>query len=103
MFMLDFSSSMSTMDKARLLELSNEHPEDVLFGKLLAELGNQSAERVRSSAMKMELDKLKHIVEVLSHQIDSIKVEKVNDLARKMKAEGFSKSEVEAFFNKNRS
>ena len=93
--MLDLSGPMSTIDRARLLEKSAVHPEDILFAKLLEELGNQSAERVRSSAMKMDLASLKNLVTLLSEEIDTLKGESARDLLRQMKSEGFETAELQ--------
>ncbi|WP_338167272.1 hypothetical protein [Vibrio sp. 10N] len=92
--MIDFSSNMTTMDRARLLEMNFDHPEDLVFGKLLVELGNQSAERVRSSAMKVELSTLKVLAEALQEQIALIKKERAEEIACMMRNDGFTVDDV---------
>lgn len=92
--MIDFSSNMTTMDRARLLEMNFDHPEDLVFGKLLLALGNQSAERVRSCATKVELNNLKQLVEVLREQIPAIKKERAEEIADMMRSDGFTVDDV---------
>lgn len=92
--MIDFSQNMTTMDRARLLEMNYEHPEDVFFGKLLVSLGNQSAERVQSSAMKMNLATLKVLTDRLQEQIPAIKKERAEEIASMMRSDGFTVDDV---------
>lgn len=96
--MIDFSSSMTTMELARLLERNHEHPEEYLFGKLLVELGNQSAERIRSSAFKMELKNLKTLTAILNEPIEAHKQECVLDLAKTLTKDGYTAEDIVGLF-----
>ncbi|MEK6215427.1 MAG: hypothetical protein N2B00_15235, partial [Vibrio fluvialis] len=63
--------SMTTYEMARIWEQLDESPEKVMFGKLLAELGNQSSERVRSAAKQVPLPVLRDLVFQFQQVIDS--------------------------------
>lgn len=68
--------SMTTYEMARIWEQLDESPEKVMFGKLLAELGNQSSERVRSAAKQVPLPVLRDLVFQFQQVIDSRKTSK---------------------------
>ncbi|WP_047459808.1 hypothetical protein [Vibrio fluvialis] len=86
--------SMTTYEMARIWEQLDESPEKVMFGKLLAELGNQSSERVRSAAKQVPLPVLRDLVFQFQQVIDSRKNEQVDLLAKELAKQGISPDEL---------
>ncbi|ELO4022287.1 hypothetical protein QWR20_003514 [Vibrio fluvialis] len=92
--------SMTTYEMARIWEQLDESPEKVMFGKLLAELGNQSSERVRSAAKQVPLPVLRDLVFQFQQVIDSRKNEQVDFLAKELAKQGISPDELLKYLNK---
>jgi hypothetical protein len=91
---------MTTYEMARIWEQLDESPEKVMFGKLLAELGNQSSERVRSAAKQVPLPVLRDLVFQFQQVIDSRKNEQVDLLAKELAKQGISPDELLKYLNK---
>lgn len=92
--------SMTTYEMARVLEQLDDSPEKVMFGKLLNELGNQSAERIQSAAKQVPLHILRDLVYQFEHVIESRKNEQVDILAKELAAQGISAEELLNYLNK---
>ncbi len=71
-----------------------------MFGKLLAELGNQSEERIRSAAKQVPLHILRDIVYQFQKVIESRKGEQVELIAKELADSGISAEELQAYLNK---
>lgn len=89
--------SLTTYEMARILEQLEESPEKIMFGKLLAELGNQSEERIRSAAKQVPLHMLRDIVYQFQQVIESRKGEQVQLLAQELAKNGISADELKAY------
>lgn len=89
--------SLTTYEMARILEQMEESPEKIMFGKLLAELGNQSEERIRSAAKQVPIHVLKDIVYQFQRVIESRKGEQVQSLAKELAEQGISAEELQEF------
>ncbi|WGY48253.1 hypothetical protein [Vibrio sp. ABG19] len=92
--------SMTTYEMARIWEQLDDSPEKVMFGKLLAELGNQSSERIRSAAKQVPLPVLRDLVYQFQQVIDSRKHEQVDLLAKELAKQGISADELLGYLNK---
>ncbi len=92
--------SMTTYEKARILEQLDDAPEKVMFGKLLNELGNQSGERIRSAAKQVPLTILRDLVYQFDQVIQSRKSEQVELLAKELADQGISAEELRNYLNK---
>ncbi len=92
--------SLTTYEMARILEQLEESPEKIMFGKLLAELGNQSEERIRSAAKQVPLHMLRDIVYQFQRVIESRKGEQVELIAKELAENGISAEELQAYLNK---
>ncbi|MBD1577278.1 MULTISPECIES: H-NS-like global regulator TsrA [Vibrio] len=92
--------SITTYEMARILEQLEESPEKVMYGKLLAELGNQSEERIRSAAKQLPLETLRDIIYQFQTVLESRKDENIQLIAQDMKDKGFSIEELEKFLAK---
>lgn len=92
--------SMTTYEKARILEQLDDSPEKVMFGKLLNELGNQSGERIRSAAKQVPLPVLRDLVYQFEQVIESRKGEQVELLAKELAAQGISADKLRDYLNK---
>lgn len=92
--------SMTTYEMARIWEQLDDSPEKVMFGKLLAELGNQSSERIRSAAKQVPLPVLRDLVFQFQQVIDSRKHEQVDVLAKELAKQGISADELLNYLNK---
>ncbi|QXO17440.1 MULTISPECIES: H-NS-like global regulator TsrA [Gammaproteobacteria] len=92
--------SMTTYEMARIWEQLDDSPEKVMFGKLLAELGNQSSERIRSAAKQVPLPVLRDLVYQFQQVIDSRKHEQVDLLAKELAKQGISADELLSYLNK---
>ncbi|MGO1296587.1 MAG: H-NS-like global regulator TsrA [Vibrio sp.] len=92
--------SLTTYEMARVLEQLDESPEKVMFGKLLAELGNQSSERIQSAAKQVPVSILKDLVYQFEHVIESRKYEQVENLAKELAEQGISAEELQNYLNK---
>lgn len=92
--------SLTTYEMARILEQLEESPEKIMFGKLLAELGNQSEERIRSAAKQVPLHMLRDIVYQFQRVIESRKGEQVELIAKELAESGISAEELQAYLNK---
>ncbi|MCG9660918.1 MULTISPECIES: hypothetical protein [Vibrio] len=93
-----FNSHMTTLDRARYLEMTNTNPQDEVLGKLLVSLGNQSAERIQSVANRMDIDILKFLTQTLSSYLEVASQEKAGEVLVKLKSEGYSDQELRDFF-----
>jgi len=91
---------MTTYEMARIWEQLDDAPEKVMFGKLLAELGNQSSERIRSAAKQVPLPVLRDLVYQFQQVIDSRKHEQVDLLAKELAKQGISADELLSYLNK---
>lgn len=89
---------MTTLDRARYLEMTNTNPQDEVLGKLLVSLGNQSAERIQSVANRMDIDILKFLTQTLSSYLGVASQEKAGEVLVKLKSEGYSDQELREFF-----
>ncbi|WP_117236451.1 hypothetical protein [Vibrio maerlii] len=89
--------ALTAYEVARNLEQMEEAPEKVMFGKLLAELGNQSAERIQSAAKQVPLSTLRDIVFQFQTVIESRKGEQVGTLAKELMEQGISAEELQSF------
>ncbi|WED21798.1 hypothetical protein L3Q72_14595 [Vibrio sp. JC009] len=89
--------SLTTYEMARVLEQLEDSPEKVMFGKLLAELGNQSEERIRSAAKQVPLHMLRDIVYQFQQVIESRKGEQVQSLAQELAKDGISVEELQKY------
>ncbi|MFC3024210.1 hypothetical protein ACFODT_10250 [Vibrio zhugei] len=92
--------SLTTYEMARVLEQLDESPEKVMFGKLLAELGNQSSERIQSAAKQVPVSVLKDLVYQFQQVIESRKYEQVETLAKELTEQGISAEELQNYLNK---
>lgn len=92
--------SLTTYEMARVLEQLDESPEKVMFGKLLAELGNQSSERIQSAAKQVPVSVLKDLVYQFQQVIESRKYEQVETLAKELAEQGISAEELQNYLNK---
>ncbi|MGR5541105.1 hypothetical protein ACPV5V_21370, partial [Vibrio campbellii] len=82
--------SLTTYEMAKVLEQLESSPEKVMFGKLLSELGNQSAERIRSAAKQVPIENLRDMVSHFQAVIESRKSEQVDILAKQLAEQGIS-------------
>ncbi|MEH0689981.1 hypothetical protein H4F17_13045 [Vibrio cholerae] len=89
--------SMTTYEKARLMEQLEESPEKVMFGKLIHELGNQSSERIRSAAKQVPLDVLRDIVFHFQQVIESRKGEQLDSIAKQLSEQGISAEQLKQY------
>ena len=89
--------ALTAYEVARNLEQMEQAPEKVMFGKLLAELGNQSAERIQSAAKQVPLSTLRDIVFQFQTVIESRKGEQVDTLAKELMEQGISAEELQNF------
>ncbi len=89
--------ALTAYEVARNLEQMEQSPEKVMFGKLLAELGNQSAERIQSAAKQVPLSTLRDIVFQFQTVIESRKGEQVDTLAKELMEQGISAEELQNF------
>jgi hypothetical protein len=71
-----------------------------MFGKLLSELGNQSAERIRSAAKQVPIENLRDMVFHFQAVIESRKSEQVDILAKQLAEQGISAEELREFLAK---
>lgn len=92
--------SMTTYEMARILEQLEDSPEKVMYGKLLAGLGNQSQERIRSAAKQVPLENLRDIIYQFQAVLESRKDEHIQQIAQEMKDQGFSVAELQKFLAK---
>ncbi|WP_047049711.1 hypothetical protein [Vibrio mexicanus] len=92
--------TMTTYEMARVLEQLEEAPEKVMFGKLLAELGNQSGERIQSAAKQVPLPLLRDMVFQFQQVIEARKDEQVDLMAKQLADQGISAEELAAFLKR---
>ncbi|MGL6260535.1 H-NS-like global regulator TsrA [Vibrio sp. WXL103] len=92
--------SLTTYEMAKVLEQLDTSPEKVMFGKLLNELGNQSAERIRSAAKQVPIEMLRDMVFHFQEVIESRKSEQVDILAKQLAEQGISPDELREFLTK---
>ncbi|GAL12782.1 hypothetical protein JCM19233_3776 [Vibrio astriarenae] len=92
--------SLTTYEMAKLLEQLDSSPEKVMYGKLLSELGNQSAERIRSAAKQVPIEMLRDMVFHFQEVIESRKSEQVDILAKQLAEQGISPEELREFLAK---
>lgn len=89
--------SMTTYEMARLMEQLEDSPEKVMFGKVLAGLGNQSGERIRSAAKQLPLSMLRDMVYHFQQVIDDRKNEDAESLAKLIAEKGISAEELKQY------
>lgn len=90
--------SLSTIELARHLEMLDESPEKMMFGKLLTELSGMSEERVKSAARQVPIGALKELVLQFNRVIDERRGEVVLEVAKQMEADGISPEELREYF-----
>ncbi|OOE89033.1 H-NS-like global regulator TsrA [Salinivibrio sharmensis] len=86
--------SLSAIEMARVLEQLEESPEKIMFGKLLAELGSQSEERVRSAAHQVPLKYLRELVYQFNQVIDERRSERIEEITQGLAQDGLSVDEL---------
>lgn len=86
--------SMSTIELARHLEMLEESPEKMMFGKLLTELSGMSEERVKSAARQVSISGLRELVHQFNKVIEERKGERVLELAQELANDGISVDEL---------
>lgn len=91
--------SMTTYEMARVLEQLDESPEKIMFGKLLNELGNQSAERIQSAAKQVPVPVLRDMVYQFQQVMESRKDEQVENLAKQIADQGISVDELKSYLS----
>ncbi len=89
--------SLSILELARNLEMLDESPEKVMFGKLLIELSGMSEERVKSAARQVPISGLKELILQFNRVIDERKDERVQELAEQMALDGISAEELREY------
>ncbi len=89
-----YTMSLSTIEMARVLEQLEESPEKIMFGKLLAELGSQSEERVRSAAHQVPLKYLRELVYQFNQVIDERRSERIEEITQGLAQDGLSADEL---------
>ncbi len=89
--------SLSILELARNLEMLDESPEKVMFGKLLIELSGMSEERVKSAARQVPISGLKELILQFNRVIDERKGERVQELAEQMALDGISAEELREY------
>lgn len=89
--------SLSILELARNLEMLEESPEKVMFGKLLTELSGMSEERVRSAARQVPISGLRELVHQFNRVIADRKDDRVQELANLMLEDGISADELREF------
>lgn len=86
--------SLSIIELARNLEMLEESPEKVMYGKLLTELSGMSEERVRSAARQVPISALRELVLQFNRVIAERKDDRVQELADLMAQDGISADEL---------
>ena len=89
--------SLSILELARNLEMLEESPEKVMYGKLLTELSGMSEERVRSAARQVPISALRELVHQFNRVIAERKDDRVQELADQMAKDGISADELRDF------
>ncbi|WP_084712718.1 hypothetical protein, partial [Photobacterium ganghwense] len=81
----------------RVMEQLDDAPEKLMFGKVLNELGNQSAERIQSAAKQVPLPVLRDMVYQFQQVIESRKDEQVESLAKEIAQQGISVEDLKQY------
>ncbi|TFH91261.1 MULTISPECIES: H-NS-like global regulator TsrA [Vibrio] len=89
--------SMTAYEMARVMEQLDDAPEKLMFGKVLNELGNQSAERIQSAAKQVPLPVLRDMVYQFQQVIESRKGEQVESLAKEIAQQGISVEDLKQY------
>ncbi|MBE1277067.1 MULTISPECIES: hypothetical protein [Enterovibrio] len=89
--------SMSTIELARHLEMLEESPEKMMFGKLLTELSGMSEERVQRAARQVPISGLRELVHQFNKVIHDRRGERVQELAQEMANDGISAEELRQY------
>lgn len=89
--------SMTAYEMARVMEQLDDAPEKLMFGKVLNELGNQSAERIQSAAKQLPLPVLRDMVYQFQQVIESRKGEQVELLAKEIAQQGISVEDLKQY------
>ncbi|KXF82484.1 H-NS-like global regulator TsrA [Enterovibrio coralii] len=89
--------SMSMLELARHLEMLDESPEKVMFGKLLTELSGMSEERVQRAARQVPISGLRELVHQFNKVIHERRGERVQELAQEMANDGISAEELREY------
>ncbi|KLV00283.1 hypothetical protein ABT57_24830 [Photobacterium ganghwense] len=79
------------------MEQLDDAPEKLMFGKVLNELGNQSAERIQSAAKQVPLPVLRDMVYQFQQVIESRKDEQVESLAKEIAQQGISVEDLKQY------
>lgn len=88
---------MTAYEMARVMEQLDDAPEKLMFGKVLNELGNQSAERIQSAAKQVPLPVLRDMVYQFQQVIESRKGEQVESLAKEIAQQGISVEDLKQY------
>ncbi|WP_028024240.1 H-NS-like global regulator TsrA [Enterovibrio calviensis] len=89
--------SMSTIEFARHLEMLDESPEKMMFGKLLTELSGMSEERVQRAARQVPISGLRELVHQFNKVIEDRRGERVQELAQAIADDGISVEELRQY------
>ncbi|MFM2588404.1 hypothetical protein [Vibrio sp. TBV020] len=89
--------SMTAYEMARVMEQLDDAPEKIMFGKVLNELGNQSAERIQSAAKQLPLPVLRDMIYQFQQVVESRKGERVESLAKEIAEQGISVEDLKQY------
>ncbi|RTZ14177.1 hypothetical protein EJ063_17155 [Vibrio aquaticus] len=93
--------SMTAYEMARVMEQLDTAPDKIMFGKVLNELGSQSAERIQSAAKQVPIAVLRDMVYQFQQVIESRKEEQLDVLAKEIAAQGISVEQLKAYLANN--
>lgn len=91
--------SLSMLELARHLEMLDESPEKMMFGKLLTELSGMSEERVRSAARLVPINSLCELIHQFKIVVEERRGERVQELAEQIANDGFSAEDLRKFLS----
>lgn len=91
--------SLSMLELARHLEMLDESPEKMMFGKLLTELSGMSEERVKSAARQVPINGLCELIHQFKIVIEERRGERVQELAQQIANDGFSAEDLRQFLS----
>ncbi|MDD1795629.1 hypothetical protein L4D06_19075 [Enterovibrio makurazakiensis] len=89
--------SMSTLELARHLEMLDESPEKMMFGKLLTELSGMSEDRIQRAARQVPISGLRELVHQFNKIIEERRGERVQELAQEIADDGISVEELRQY------
>ena len=91
--------SLSMLELARHLEMLDESPEKMMFGKLLTELSGMSEERVRSAARQVPISGLRELVHQFNEVLKERSDERLKELALQMAGDNISVDEFRLYLH----